>query len=71
MNLIKKYCNDCKADITADPLTHDCPQRRVRLADVTARDAEFIRRFRRVALLIALAGIAVWALMIYAAWRMQ
>lgn len=70
MNLIKR-CNDCEADITAEPLTYDCPERRARLADVTARDAEFIRRFRRVALLIALAGIAAWALMIYAVWRMQ
>ena len=29
---ITKHCNDCEADITADALTHDCPQRRARLA---------------------------------------
>lgn len=67
--MLIKRCNDCGADITADPLTHDCPQRRARKAEAAAREAAFIRRFRLIALLIALVGLLLWGAMGYGLWK--
>lgn len=54
---IPLYCNDCEADITADPLTHDCNERRARHARL-AQAQRHRRRFLLAAfLLLTIAGI--------------
>jgi hypothetical protein len=66
---ITKRCGDCGADITSDLLTHDCPQRRARLVEATAREAAFIRRVRLILLLIAIAGLLLWGAIGYGLWK--
>lgn len=67
---IIKRCGDCGADITADPLTHDCPARRARIARLAAAD-RYRRRFLACVVLLVgiLAGVAAGLVMIWK-WRL-